>query len=263
MDPGGSGGEAEAQAPGSDGHRMPTMKNVQSYEQVVDSYGICALRAPADLQLTASSDIAVHDGDLKLGDDRYNAMFRLVQAWRFNSPMLEQLFTLVAESEQAKLRLLEEQEQSISLLSATNWSGDVVKQYHSVGDQIGASELGGAACAGALFVMLNNVLSRFKNDLKISQGRWAAGGPLIKGVSVGSLVAAAANNFRHYDEWRRAKKLSQKQLSSIRIISRALESDTITVRQNVCPRILHVMSEWRYVRLTEILFEFAKTVSAE
>ena len=239
------------------------MKDVQSYEQVIDSYDIGALRVPADLQLTASGDIAVHDGDLKLGDDRYNAMFRLVQAWRFNSPMLKQLFSLVVESEQAKVRLLEKAQHSISLLSATNWSGDAVRQYHYVNDQIGASEFGGAACAGALFVMLNNILSRFKNDLKITQERWAACAPLFHRVSVGSLVGAAANNFRHYDEWRRAKKLSQKQLSSIRIISRALESDTITVKQNVCPRILHVMSEWRYERLTEVLFEFAKAMSAE
>ena len=41
------------------------MKDVQSYEQVIDSYDIGALRVPADLQLTASGDIAVHDGDLR------------------------------------------------------------------------------------------------------------------------------------------------------------------------------------------------------
>jgi hypothetical protein len=149
------------------------MNRVQPYEEVVSAYGIDLLKAPGDLQLTAEGSIAVHDGDLKLGDDQYNAMFRFVQAWRYNSPTLEGLFNLVVDSGEAKDRLGKDQNELMSLLAATRWSRDTVEEYHSVNDEIGANEIGEGACAGALFVILNNLLLRFKNDLKITQGRWA------------------------------------------------------------------------------------------
>jgi hypothetical protein len=154
--------------------------------------------------LTDEGSIAVHDGDLQFGNDQYNVLFRLVQAWRFNSPTLEGLFNLVIDSGKAKEQLAKDQNELMSLLAATNWSRNTIEEYHLVNDEIGANEIGEGACAEALFVILNNLLWRFKNDLKIAQGRWETCGHLINGVSFGALVSAAANNFRHYDEWRRS-----------------------------------------------------------
>jgi hypothetical protein len=81
------------------------MIRVQSYQEIIETYDIGLLKAPGDLQLTADGDIAVHDEDLKLGNDQYNAMFRFVQAWRFNSLTLEGLFGLAAASVHAQDQL--------------------------------------------------------------------------------------------------------------------------------------------------------------
>jgi hypothetical protein len=235
---------------------------VPSYEQVIETYAITLLKTPGDLQLTANGDIAVHDGDLKLGNDQYNAMFRLVQAWRFNSPTLEGLFNLAIDSGTTRDRLTKEQDELMSLLVATNWSRDSIKEYHSKNDEIGANEIGEGACAGALFVILSNLLLRLKNDLQVFQDRWVKCGPLINGISVGSLVSAAANNFRHYDEWRRTSPPTQQQLSSMNVISQVIGSLPLPIRENICPKLLEVISGGSYEKLNQALFAFAKSVSA-
>jgi hypothetical protein len=236
------------------------MTHVPSYEQVVETYDIDLLRVPGDLQLTANGSIAEHDGDLKLGNDQYNAMFRLVQAWRFNSPTLEGLFDLVIASEEARDRLGVEQEGILGLLFASNWSRESVRQYHSKNDEIGANEFGEAACAGTLFVILNNLLSRFKNDAQTSRDRWNEGGPFINGVSLGAVVSAAANNFRHHDEWRRSKPPTQQQLSSMNVLLETLGLGPQLIRENICPKILKAMSGGKYDQLNRNLFEFAKSI---
>ena len=234
---------------------------VPTYEQEIETYAIRLLKAPGDLQLTANGDIAVHDGDLKLGNDQYNAMFRLVQAWRFNSPTLQGLFNLATDSGKAQDRLTKEQDELMSLLAATNWSRDSMKEYHSKNDEIGANEIGEGACAGALFIILSNLLLRFKSDLQVAQDRWVNCGPLMNGISVGSLVGAAANNFRHYDEWRRTSPPTQQQLSSMNVIWQVIGSVPVPIRENVCPKILEVISGGSYEKLNQRFFEFTKSVS--
>jgi hypothetical protein len=248
------------------GTRMPLhafggkMTSVPSYEQVIETYDIDILRAPGDLQLTTDGDIAVHDGDLKLGNDQYNAMFRLVQAWRFNSPTLEGLFNLVVSSEAARNRFCEEQEEILARLFATNWSHHSLKQYHASNDEIGGNEIGEAACAGAIFVILNNLLSRFQNDLHVGGDRWSRGGPLINGLSLGTLVSAAANNFRHYDEWRRSSPPSRQQQASMDVILKVLGIECRAIRENVCPKILKVVGNGNYEKFGNTFFEFAKRI---
>jgi hypothetical protein len=173
---------------------------VPSYQEMVERYDIAILRTPGDLQLTTDGDIAVHDGDLKLGDDQYNAMFRLVQAWRYNSPTLEGLFKLSVDSREAQQRLNDELGDVMSRLVAAGWASSAVSKYHSTNDLIGANEVGEAVCAGAFFVILNNLLMRFRYNSGVTEDDWVKCEPLIDGASFGALVSAAANNFRHHDE---------------------------------------------------------------
>jgi len=146
------------------------------------------------------------------------------------------------------------------LLFASNWSRESVMQYHSKNDEIGANEFGEAACAGTLFVILNNLLSRFKNDAQTSRDRWNEGGPFINGVSLGAVVSAAANNFRHHDEWRRSKPPTQQQLSSMNVLLETLGLGPQLIRENICPKILKAMSGGKYDQLNRNLFEFAKSI---
>jgi hypothetical protein len=235
---------------------------VPSYEDIVECYSIDLLRQPGDLQLTATGDIAVHDGDLKLGNDQYNGMFRLAQAWRFNAPTIRGLFDLVIAAGDARAHLNAEQERTLECVFATNWSGASVREYHSKNDEIGANEIGEAACAGALFVILNNILSRFRNDLKTNREQWVNGGSLTNGVSLGALIGAAANNFRHCDEWRRTTPPTQQQLASMEVLWKALAIPRQIIRENVCPQALKAISNGNYDQLGRNLFEFAKDVAS-
>ena len=70
-----------------------------SYDDVVARYGLHILNHGSDFQPTANGGVALTaDGDLKLGDNKFNSMFRLVVGWRFNEPILARLFELVTSS---------------------------------------------------------------------------------------------------------------------------------------------------------------------
>jgi hypothetical protein len=185
-----------------------------------------------------------------------------VEAGRFNSPTLEGLFNLVIAAEEARSRLSGEQERALETVFAANWSANSLKQYHSKNEEIGANEIGEAACAGALFVILSNILSRFRNDTRASQELWAKGEPLINGVSLGILIRAAANNFRHYDEWRSASAPTAQQLASMEVLLKALTMPPQIIRENVCPKVIKIISNGDFGYLNDSLFEFAKSIAS-
>src|SRR5258708_19258637 len=73
------------------------LQNAPKYMEVVSAYGLDV--AGGDLQVDENGDIAVTlDGDLKFGNDRINAMHRLVQRWCFNVPIIGAFFSLSAHS---------------------------------------------------------------------------------------------------------------------------------------------------------------------
>jgi hypothetical protein len=67
-----------------------SLKRVPTYTEVVAAYKFDILKPGGDVQFTASGDLALTAyGDLKRGDDRFNAMQNLVVRWCFNAPPLE------------------------------------------------------------------------------------------------------------------------------------------------------------------------------
>jgi hypothetical protein len=229
-----------------------------SYEAVVNTYDIEVLKSGGDLQVTSLTK----DGDLKLGDDRFNAMFRFVQRWRFNSPTLTALFEGVVTSRDRKRHLVGQRNQVVAAIRETT----PAEQLHALNDEIAANEFGPAAYAGAIVLVLNNLLQRFKSDLDVHDEIWKKAYPLIEGCSVGSIVEAAANNFRHHDEWARSEPPTRQQLPSIltvaAILKRPIASDGSRhpFRQNVCPEIIEALSGGDYERLNHKVFTFANSI---
>ena len=78
------------------------------YKDIVTAYELDV--RGGDLQLTPGGNIALTvDGlDLKWGNDRVNAMHRLIQRWCFNAPTLAGLFKLVTHARAAKQQLTDE-----------------------------------------------------------------------------------------------------------------------------------------------------------
>jgi hypothetical protein len=217
------------------------LQNAPRYGDVVTAYGLDV--RGGDLQPT---DWVTIDGcDLKWGNDRVNAMHRLIQGWCFNSPTLGGLFMLVGHAQATKRRLGEEMNMIAPIAFGSTESAE---RFHEINNEVEAYTFGGAACAGAIMVVLHNLLMRYKMDLKASDEKWKKSSPQIGGCSLGSIVAVGAANFRHHDEWARSNPPSEKQLSSIKVISAALNQPIAAdgkrhpFRGNICPQLLEALS---------------------
>lgn len=235
---------------------------IPSFDEVVATYNLEVLKKGSDLQLTEEGDLALTDDrDLKLGDDRFNALFRLVERWRFNAPTLEMLFAFVTSATSRRGRI----DREVEALGRKQFTP---QEFHMLFDSIDATELGREIYAGAIVMVLNNLLQRFKRDLRADDGVWRDTGPFFGGASFGSVLAAAANNFRHHDEWARTEPPSAQQLNSIKIIAAALQRPVAMdgkhhpFRDNVCCSLLRVLSDGDNQRLNRNIFAFAAGLAA-
>lgn len=195
--------------------------------------------ADGDLQINDNGNIAgTPDGDLKFGNDRVNALHRLVQRWCFNAPTLAVLFKLVVHANNAKQNLDAELD-GIFSIAFTN--PPLAERFHDIKSEIGAHPSAGARGAGAIMVVLSNLLLRYRDDLRLAADKWEKGSPLIEGRSLGSIVTAAAANFRHRDEWARSHPPTNQQLASIKDLADVLkqpiplDGSRHSFRRNVCP----------------------------
>jgi hypothetical protein len=195
-----------------------------TYESIVARHGLGGILAAGDLQLTPSGNIAATpDRDLKFGNEQCNAMHRLVLRWRSNARVLETLLDLVAVDNLRKHMAEAEREAIVYGSPVSEFpSLERIEEFNARSEEAETGEFGSAACAGAIMVVLNNLLQRYKNDLSRVSPKWRGIGPQFNGYSLGEVIEAASNNFRHHDEWARAQEPTQKQLKSIRVIEAAL-----------------------------------------
>jgi hypothetical protein len=91
--------------------------------------------------------------------------------------------------------------------------------------------------------------------------------PLIEGCSIGAVLRASANNFRHNDEWRKRRgDPTDQQLQSIRILAAALRKPIADNGVNhpfgahVCQETLELLSQGSFDKLSANLFAFANSM---
>ena len=253
---------AEAHTPG---YRPP------SYEDVVETYGLAILKAGGALSVENGEIAMTKDGDLKLGDTVHNALFRLVQAWRLNAPHLRFLFELVRSMLIRRKNLGEKMNKIGNEQSADFDTGkypevetEVIRRFHEVIDEQGAAEYGYATYAGCVVLLLSGSLLRFKNDIEGTATDWNKAAPLFNGCSVGQVIVAAANGFRHDDEWTKTRPSTPKQRASQKVLATALRGTLANHGRapGRCPEVLDMLSRGGdFDRLTENLFTFAHNVA--
>lgn len=242
------------------------VSSVPTYESIVRKHALGAILAGGDLQLTPRGDIAVTaDGDLKFGNDKCNAVHRLVLRWCFNARILETLFTLVMQESQ-RMQQAESDRNFIGGSLFTNRA--LIETFHALAGDKAAGEFGGAACGGAIMVVISNILLRYKHDLKSVNPKWEGIEPKCSGYSFGEVVVAAANNFRHHDEWARTTAPDVRQQKSIDVINAALtysglvSASVAPWRRNACVDLVKVIGGSDFAQLEQRFFEFAKAVIA-
>jgi hypothetical protein len=241
-----------------------------AYESIATRHGLSEVLAGGDWQVTARGDIATtSDGNPKFGNDRCNATHRLVVRWCFNTRVLETLLDLVAVDNLRKQTAEAEREAVAGVAFANEFpSPELIKKFHALGEEVGTGEFGGAACAGAIMVVLNNLLQRYKADLSGANPKWEGIGPQFNGYSLGEVIDAAANNFRHHDEWARTLKPDSRQRKSIAVIEAVLNSTPLSPalgvpwRRNACADLIAVVGGSDFATLEQRFFEFVKAMLA-
>jgi hypothetical protein len=83
---------------------------VPEYDALVEKHGLSILLEPGDFSIEDDALLMTKDGGPQIGDAVYSATFRLVQAWRYSRPHLNQVFALCLEMAEARRRHAEETE---------------------------------------------------------------------------------------------------------------------------------------------------------
>jgi hypothetical protein len=203
------------------------------------------------------------DGDLKLGNDQHNALHRVVARWRMAAPVLFSMFETVLGANEKKLTY---EAMIASLLARKPLDKETAADFLELQEAIGANTDGPGNAAGGIAVAINNLLRREWVDLG-KPVSWETAGSRIAGHSFGRVIEAAANNFRHSDEWARAVVPNPQQLDSIRVIagvfgaSLAPDGARHPFRTNVCPKLLLVASGGSFEGLMDKTFDFARALA--
>ncbi len=240
-----------------------------SYDDVIFHYGLTALYNGGDLQIENGDLALTKDGDLRLGAIPYNAMFRLVQSWRYNAPARRLMFDTIYELRNAKPELEQNLEKILSrgpalgrFLPSTD-----VPLYHAANDAIGATEVTRSAlAAGSLIIVVGSLLGRFKDDLNVSPADWNAGTPHYAKHSFGQVVTAAANSFRHADEWKKAlfaKNTADKQQRSMDVLKTALGLQAEHALDNSSEAVLDLIGTQNFDELAKSALTFANGLALQ
>ena len=234
------------------------------YDETLSRFGLVKLKCHADLQLTKSGNIAVTlDGHLQMGDTQINALFRLVERWRQSESTINDLFSSMLRASQQLQELSKARAEDKGPSLSMN-----PKEFHAVTDSILECESVSSVLSGSILVVFNNLLQRFKKDLDTSEDEWKSSGTKINNHSIGVIfTAAAAANFRHYDEWACAKTPDARQRESMEVLCDLLNWPLLTaydfpsIRSNVCGDVLMNISRASVDNLHQITFDYAKALS--
>jgi hypothetical protein len=188
----------------------------RTFEEIVQAYGLTILQEPADWSLENGDLALTPDGDIKVGTTAYNSLFRLVQLWRYNEPHLRYLFD-AANDMLRWCALLKEELNAIgfdrrAVMSTDPWAGfeRFAEAFRSTTDTRGIAHFGSNTYAGCLLIALSNALLRFRTDIAAGEA-WKSASPSFNGYSVGRIIVAAANGYRHEDEWSKTQELDDRQ----------------------------------------------------
>lgn len=242
------------------------------YSELIERHGLSVIAKGGDLVLTPDGDIATtKSGGALFGSVAHNAMFRLTEGWRLNSPSLRLMYEAVRELRGQHGALEDEVEMAATLFGFSGpepFSAEV-SAFHTANDAFGAALLGRGALAGSLMVVTSSLLARFKNDAEPTPAEWKNTGPLVNGVSVGRFIVAAANSFRHHDEWieaRVAGSFSAYQRRSIDPLVQALNllgPDDLFGDVNACERATVLLGEQDFKQFEAAVLRYANAVAAQ
>jgi hypothetical protein len=233
-----------------------------SLDEIVEAYDLTILRGPGDWTITDDGGLDLtKDGDAVRGDVAFNGLVRLVETWRYNAGHLRYLFDTMARMI-AWRTALDERTNAIGPTSG--------KQFLELAATLGAiledqrvAEFGAITYSGCLMIVLSGGLLRLKDDLGATANEWKTTGPLFNSRSVGSIVVASANGFRHADEWAKTQSPTKKQRASQDVLNGVLGSCPLTEGKSPgrCAEVLQLLSSGEFETLASNIFAFAHNIA--
>jgi hypothetical protein len=228
--------------------QSPSQIKSTEYERILAEHKIDRLKPGSDLMVLSHGDLrGTVRGGIQLGDSHFSALFDFVNGWIGNLPTLRLLFGEVSGSVQRKAEFTQRMNQAAQEVAEQMLRGEMPTHNSFVASEEGGQiEVGRDACAGALFVILNVLLQGIRTELKC-ESIWKFTATLNHGYSIGQVIEAASNNFRHYDEWTMDwvanKAFTSQQMRSVKVLAKALdETEFRMLSGNVCGRLLLSLS---------------------
>ncbi len=124
------------------------------------------------------------------------------------------------------------------------------------------------AFAGTIFIVLHDMLRGYWRAQGGSKAAWKDAGPKFNGCSLPQVIAAAVDNFRHFEEWDAQKPAELSQLRSVRILSAVLDIPTKKsgkrppFRGNVCWGVLETLAEGAgYTKIDALVRAYAEALT--
>jgi hypothetical protein len=232
---------------------------IPNYLDTLNRYGLERLKS-GDLQVRNGNIAITADGDLQFGGRTVNALFRLVERWRPHQPTLNDLFEAMQFHSRQRDETLDARNRGRGPSLVTD-----IDAFHEATDRLRVDESSASIYAGTICVVVNNLLQRFRADAQPTFDAWRKAAPTYAGESFSEIFAAAANNFRHHDEWARTSPPTSQQTRSISVLrnvlgTRASGEEARDIRTNVCREIVLLVSDGTIEQLHERLFAYAKNV---
>jgi hypothetical protein len=244
------------------------------YDEFVDRYGLEILKQPGDLQIVDGDLALTKDLDLMMGDNSYNALFRLAEYWRHNAAhialLMDLLGLMIDRHDDANRRLENAMETDAQRKRETgqffSWSPDFLAAWHKHYDEEGTAISGQMTYSGCVIMLASNALTRFRDDLDCPSGHWKQCGPQYGGHSAGEIVIASANGFRHADEWVKTRPMKPIQLKSANVLTSALGPARIAggqaSRPGRCQEVIKLLAGGSaFDGFTQVVFSFAHAVA--
>jgi hypothetical protein len=246
----------------SQSNSQPIETTAQSFDEIVETYDLTILREPGEWTIADDGDLDLtKDGDPVLGDVAYNGLFRLVETWRYNAAHLRYLFDTTSR-QIAWRAALDERANAIGPTSTQDFNKFAATLGALLEDQR-VAQFGAITYSGCLMIVLSGALLRLKNDLGATANEWKTAGPLLNLSSVGSIVAASANGFRHADEWAKTNPPTEQQRVSQDVLNGVLGSCPLPEETSPgrCVEVLRLLGREEFEALAFNIFAFAHTLA--
>lgn len=240
-------------------------------DDVIGLYGLELLKSGGDFSIENGDLALTKDGDIKLGNTIFNALFRFAETWRLNAPHLRFLFDLAAAmhirrgSLDDKMdRIGEERHTRFDIKTYPANDQEFITAFHEVIDEQRAADHGIVTYGGCVVIILSGSLLRFKNDLDATGDDWNKAAPIFNGCSIGQVIVAAVNGYRHDDEWAKTRPSTPQQRASQQILELALPAASASYERapGRCPEVLDTLSAGGdFDRLATNVFTFVHNVA--